>query len=401
MKPKHALCIVVDGLRASALGTYGNTVSPTPAIDALAAESTVCDWMWCDSPRLADFYRAVWSGGHAAWPAQGAAAVPLPVQLRDAGAGVTLLTDDPQCESFLPVAAVDSAILVEGPAADSSAATVEETASYRLIAAVAAEIEAAGGDASQAARNRLWWVHAKGLAGPWDAPRALRAALLDEEDETPLPEFVLPPQEVATDDPDELHGYRVAYAAQVGVLDECLGGLLAATESLLGEAELLIVLVGARGFALGEHGRVGTAVDALYGERLHVPCLVRRAGTAGPQPRRAALLQPNWLHDLLGEWFASESGSPATAARPAVEGEPAVVAVGAGGEYAIRTPRWLLRAAPRPAESAESLSAVELFLKPDDRWEANEIAALCPEVVAELTARAVQFGLTEESAATH
>jgi hypothetical protein len=38
---------------------------------------------------------------------------------------------------------------------------------------------------------------------------------------------------------------------------------------------------------------------------------------------------------------------------------------------AIRTPAWFLRAGPRP----------ELFAKPDDRWEVNNVASLCPEVV--------------------
>ncbi len=36
METRLALVIVVDGLRASALGTYGNTTFPTPNFDSLA-----------------------------------------------------------------------------------------------------------------------------------------------------------------------------------------------------------------------------------------------------------------------------------------------------------------------------------------------------------------------------
>ena len=45
------------------LGAYGNAWYATPALDALAAESLVFDWMWCDSPELAGFYRSVWGQG--------------------------------------------------------------------------------------------------------------------------------------------------------------------------------------------------------------------------------------------------------------------------------------------------------------------------------------------------
>ena len=43
---------------------------------------------------------------------------------------------------------------------------------------------------------------------------------------------------------------------------------------------------------------------------------------------------------------------------------------GRGGDRAIRTPAWFLRAGIPP----------QLFAKPDDRWEVNDVASLCPEV---------------------
>ena len=45
--------------------------------------------------------------------------------------------------------------------------------------------------------------------------------------------------------------------------------------------------------------------------------------------------------------------------------------IASGAERAIRTPAWYLRAGEEP----------ELFAKPDDRWEVNDVASRCPEVV--------------------
>ena len=54
------------------------------------------------------------------------------------------------------------------------------------------------------------------------------------------------------------------------------------------------------------------------------------------------------------------------------------ILITAGQQRAIRTPAWLLR------ESASGL--LELYAKPSDRWEVNEVANLCPHVVSGLQA---------------
>ena len=69
------------------------------------------------------------------------------------------------------------------------------------------------------------------MAGPWDAPLALRQQFADEDDPEP-PEFVEPPDRVLPDDfdPDELLGITHAYAGQVALVDLCLGMLLDAID---------------------------------------------------------------------------------------------------------------------------------------------------------------------------
>jgi hypothetical protein len=57
---------------------------------------------------------------------------------------------------------------------------------------------------------------------------------------------------------------------------------------------------------------------------------------------------------------------------------------GRGSERAIRTPAWYLRSAAVP----------ELFAKPDDRWEVNNVAVRCPEVVECLGDALTEFDQT-------
>src|SRR3954451_20061640 len=89
--PANVLVIVVDGLRASALGAYGNTSFATPVLDQLAAESLLLDWCFAPSPDLPDTYSALW---HSTCSAQSRPMVSLPRVFADAGYGTTLVTDD-------------------------------------------------------------------------------------------------------------------------------------------------------------------------------------------------------------------------------------------------------------------------------------------------------------------
>ena len=56
---------------------------------------------------------------------------------------------------------------------------------------------------------------------------------------------------------------------------------------------------------------------------------------------------------------------------------------------ALRTPAWLL---VRRQDGQR-----ELFAKPDDRWEANEVANRCPEAVEQLDAALDEFQQATQS----
>jgi arylsulfatase A-like enzyme len=373
MNERRAIVIVIDGLRASALGAYGNTWHGTPALDALASESIVIETMWAESPELSDFYQVAWADGE------------LPRRLADAGGSFTLVTDDAALATWADATPGVEAWQVERLPSLEPVEDANETAVARMFAAVAERLQA--WDLSPAAGPRVLWVHSRGYHGSWDAPLALRASLLDEGDPE-APTFVESPLRVSSDDHDALLGYRIAYAAQTMVLDECLGGLLSAVEAGEG-TEPLLILAGARGFALGEHGVVGGQCSQLYGELLHLPCLIRTSGsTSAPPPRRRGLATPADLGATLLAWCGGTCDQlPAAGMDLRDDSSPSrtyVVSGAASDERSLRTEDWFLRTSASRTEA--DARSVELYAKPDDRWEANDVADRCPHDVEGLLA---------------
>ncbi|MDZ4659687.1 MAG: hypothetical protein SH868_19105 [Bythopirellula sp.] len=358
MQNRLALVIAVDGLRASALGTYGNTAFPTPQLDDLASRSLVVEWLLAESPELDDFYREV------------CPATP------DEKIRRWVVTDDPTIVPLVE-SGFDEVVRIErGPS--QSAAELAETQTARFFVQAVEQLALWQKDAAEQNANGLLWVHFSGLCGPWDVPLQLRSELMDEDD--PLPaEFVDPPALLSSvDDPDELLKYRVAYAAQVAVLESCLAGVVEAFEEMSHPGEKLAMILGSRGFSLGEHGCVGQDCGTLYSEQLHLPWLIMTPQTREPLPRVSGFARPSDIQATLNQWFnsAATSESPGmslTSVLAGVTGQLRLAAISGNraGEQMIRTPAWLLK-------QGES---TELYSKPDDRWEANDVASLCPEIV--------------------
>ena len=407
MPTRHAIVIAVDGLRASALGAYGNAWHQTPAIDRLASESLLYDWLIVDSPELAGYYRAAWCGlpcpadGVEREPSAAEIAASLPHQLAAAGVAAAVTTDDPLVAAQADRLGFPEVRSVEFPAPTLSAENAADTELAQLFAVAAEQIEAWADDATQddqnSAAGRLLWLHARGYRGAWDAPLELRQSLLDEDDPE-ASDAIAPPSRVTTEDADELLLHRAAYAAQTMVLDECIAALLASLEAAGLADSTLLVLTGCRGFALGEHVAVGAEVLDLYGELLHVPLVMRLAASAVAPPRAAAIVQPADLPAALLDWFnvnRAEADGP-TLLNPIAASIDAsssrALATDAEGTIAIRTASWFFKATAQTSEAGQTAPArVELYSKPDDRWEANEIAVLCEDDAQTLLAEATAY----------
>jgi hypothetical protein len=156
----------------------------------------------------------------------------------------------------------------------------------------------------------------------------------------------------------------------------------------------------------------------LFGELLHVPMFVRRPDNPGVLLRSQALVQPPSVFATVLDWFEIESAQRGAGAlsvmplfaaascissketteraeTPEADGFDRSVAI-AAGEQSLRTPGWYLRQAARiPADSEaathEHGCEQTLYVKPDDRWEANEIADRCPAVVESMSRTLEQF----------
>jgi arylsulfatase A-like enzyme len=267
---------------------------------------------------------------------------------------------------------------------DRTATELVDTAIGRLFAAAIHEL-------ANLQEPALMWIHSRGMAGPWDAPLEFRRQFAAEDDPD-APEFVDPPQRHLPDDfdPDELLGIVHAYAGQVALVDTCLGLLLEALDqSGLAERALLAV-TSPRGYPLGEHRQIGGC--ALYGELLHVPLVLRHPAGRGALVRLQQLVQPPDLHATLAQWLGVPEARPGAFSRNLLAEEDASQ-VGREMAYscapeqrAIRTRAWHLREAIVDDETHR-----RLFAKPDDRWEVNEVASRCGEIVEQLVAAADDF----------
>jgi arylsulfatase A-like enzyme len=365
MLGENILVVAVDGLRAAALGAYGNTSFPTPALDQFAAESIVFDWCYVDAVDLPKIYRGL-------WPSRPS----LLRTLADRGYTTTLVTDDPAVMELEQTADFNECVQLSA-VEPMRANDASQTAFARLFAAACDQIAE-----DEAERPQFVWVHARGLYGPWDAPLELQEQLLAREEGDPPPEDVLEPPDIQlidATDPDLAFRWSCAYAAQVMVLDACFEGLLRTIEEGPQRGKWLVILCGVRGLPLGEHGRVGGIDGRLFAEQLHVPLICCFPDGRDRLSRSASLVS-------LADLPTALLGDPRDGF--VVPQRDALVATGPAGIRAARTTDWSLRQDPAAASIASRDElCCELYVRPDDRWEANNVAALCPEEAAALLAR--------------
>jgi arylsulfatase A-like enzyme len=127
---------------------------------------------------------------------------------------------------------------------------------------------------------------------------------------------------------------------------------------------------------------MGDCRSWLYEEVIHLPLIVRLPGGVQAGRRISALTQPIDLLPTLLEVF----GLPVP---PAIQGHSlwpllrgqaeqvrayacAGLRMGAATEYALRTPQWGF-ILPHGADADGPVRGPQLYVKPDDRWEVNNV----------------------------
>lgn len=264
----------------------------------------------------------------------------------------------------------------------SNAGSWEESAMFTTFATALEVLD-------RATKPTLLWLHSSALNQSWDAPFEWRAALHDEDDPEPL-EGIEPVHRTLDPDtdPDELFPVTMAYAAQIRLLDECLGLFLDSLESKEAWRSADFVLTSIRGYPIGEHGSIGAANERLFGESLRIPLIVRSQAQT-QATRHLHMIQPSALHSLFipkadaTPSKLEENQDTAKSIDPLSLGlleRPRMdIAVSATQEQsAIRTPAWFLT-------RNSNIADTRLYAKPDDLWEVSDVLDRCPEVANELT----------------
>jgi arylsulfatase A-like enzyme len=318
------------GLHLGFVGCYGNDWTATPNLDRLAAEGIVFDWHFADQPELhanTPWQQRSIATGCYRWPGEAPGMVErgLPMLVR--------------CDSMVHFA------------------------------------EQAW---SAVAKAEPWvWIEGASLLPPWNLHDEMMAAYFDEEDlaENLVPWKDPPLGEVALTEPERIE-LQNTYAAQMTYFDAQLGSLL----DLMRDAGMLdhtLICVTARsGLPLGEHGMIGTPRPALHDELVHVPLLLRLPGGASAGLRPKGLTQPVDLAPTFCEALGMDPASIAPmhgrSLWPLLRGEAppwrpyAVSALRIGNEECrlLRSWDWAFHVHG---------NAHQLFAKPEDRWEVNDL----------------------------
>jgi len=260
----------------------------------------------------------------------------------------------------------------------------------------------------------LLWLDLFSPHGPWDSPQPFRDLYVtiepdefetDEEGDLIGGDDEIDIEEIASlvDVPAgavgdvlseaELFRLRRTYAGAVAMVDQQLGRLFESLHRLGRLDDTLIIFTSDQGEPLGEHGYVRRFRPWLYEELIHTPLIIRMPGGGHGGTRKTALVQ---TVDLLPTILSALQIRPDSLADqpihghdllPLVRGEQNKVREYAcmgmdTAEFAIRTHLWHLIV---PIEfDADEPRSVELYRKPEDRWDQNNVVEQHLEVAEHL-----------------
>jgi arylsulfatase A-like enzyme len=263
------------------------------------------------------------------------------------------------------------------------------------------------------------WLDIFSPHGPWDTPQPYRdqyvtvepdefeageeGDLVEEEDDQDDPEIDIEDVAALIDVPAgavgdviseaELFRLRRTYAGSVTLVDTWLGKLFEALRRMGRMEDTLVVFTSDQGEPLGEHGFVRRFRPWLYEELIHTPLIIRLPKGQRGGLRHQAIVQ---TVDLLPTIVSALGLPPIDFGEapphghdllPLIRGEQTKVrdyaCMGMDvAEFAIRTHLWHL-IVPVEDDPDEPRTA-ELYRKPEDRWDQNNVIEQHPEVAEHL-----------------
>ena len=124
-----------------------------------------------------------------------------------------------------------------------------------------------------------------------------------------------------------------------------------------------------------------------------MPLFIRVPDGSVAAQRTSHIAQPHDIFGLISEscgWLPRGAQAPSALLRELSGEDYSTASSGcstAPAQRSIRTPGWFLRESQAPGDTLLR----ELFTKPDDRFEANEVASRCGDVVELLAAELDRF----------
>jgi hypothetical protein len=379
----RAIVLVLDHLSAKYLGPYGNTWIPTPGFNQLGTCSLLAESMIASSTDIAEIYASFLRGQHPV--ITGPSRVSLLDQLTEKGATSTLISSSTQLLQLPCCDAFTQQVLVPPTDNVESAGDIESTMMAGFFGEVLNWLETT----EAADQEDLLWIHADSLGRCWDAPIELREMFRGDEDPE-VSTVAVPPlsHQQQPLEPDEQLQVSHPYAAQVCVADTCLAALYSSLEDdSRGHPPepILLIVTAARAMPLGQHGTVGYQQAALYSEQLHVPMFASILSPASRviSSRSQRIMQSESIYQTLAEWFgcANTGGDELPQCQQSflplmvdassvgvcnLANAVAISKTDQSNEIAISTAAWFAKIVGN--------QVTELFVKPDDRWDINEIA---------------------------
>lgn len=409
----RVIVLSLNRCRLDYLGPYGAELAVTPHLNRLAAEGVVFDQHFVDQLGNAPMRRS-WHGGSyiPVHPAEG-----LANRLWDAGVATVLVGNERSPSRGRRFAqGWERAVWLRKERLE---AMNQPTLTDGTLQTALDWIETHGEK-----DNWLVWVEIDALRPPWDPKEFAQepgaegtheahdegtalepeeegddaeAMKDDSEQMAPTPEFDLPNLWLADENCPpcgDVSRWQLAYSGVMTYLDDLLGQFM----NLLTELKLMddtyLVVTSDGGLPMGEHEQVGEVFPWLHEEATHIPLILRLPHAAQRGRRVQQLTQPVDLPVTIAELFGVPFMEPThgSSLLLAAKGQPVrreyICSRGRKGdmeEWSIRTHQWHFLL-PSPAGEYRG---PQLYVKPEDRWELNNVLEQLPDVAdhLELTLR--------------
>ncbi|MBX3451857.1 MAG: hypothetical protein KF777_20025 [Planctomycetaceae bacterium] len=354
----RVVVVSFDSLAASALGCHGNEWVESPTFDRLAARGVVFPRALSHREVISaansqNRTRAIWENGLAR------------------GAKIRWLRDERAAAipGGLEAMHGKGRVVSGGSGWDCSPQQVPEAELFRS----AAELVADDWD--------LLWVASAGVQPPWQPPEGFATLYFEDFAERGFP--------VTESDRTDWGTHPAVYGGAVSLLDHWLGEFVAALERDAERRATLLIVTAWEGMAWQPILGQTAELPEWHAERLTVPLVVTAMGELSgwsplaswrpPRPVRAVdevcrLLEGASDPSAIAGWLERTWTSTGDAQPLLLQGENWDV---------VETDSWK---GVFGNEGPSGTFAEQLFVRPDDRWEVNDVASIHHGVMQELQA---------------